>query len=150
VILEFLYPLVKYFTPLNVFQYLTFRGAYAALTALLICFLFGPKVINALRKLKIGQSIRDDGPQTHLKKGGTPTMGGVLILIAVIVAVLLWQDLHSFKVWLAVGAFFGFALIGFVDDYLKVTRHNSEGISAKTKLIGQFTVSIIVVLLLYF
>jgi phospho-N-acetylmuramoyl-pentapeptide-transferase len=148
--LEFLYPLVKFFTPLNVFQYLTFRGAYAALTALLICFVFGPKVINALHKLKVGQSIRNDGPQTHLKKGGTPTMGGVLILIAVIAAVLLWQDLKSFKVWLTLGAFLGFALIGFVDDYLKVTKHSSEGISAKTKLIGQFTVSIIVVLLLYF
>ncbi len=148
--LEFLYPLVKYFTPFNVFQYLTFRGAYAALTALLICFLFGPKVIEALRRLKVGQSIRDDGPQTHLKKGGTPTMGGVLILIAVIVSVLLWQDLRSFKVWLVLGAFLGFAFIGFIDDYLKVTRHNSEGISAKAKLIGQFVISLAVVLVLYF
>ncbi len=148
--LEFIYPLVKYFTPLNVFQYLTFRGAYAALTALLICFVFGPKIIEALRRLKIGQSIRDDGPQTHLKKGGTPTMGGVLILTAVVAAVLLWQDFGSFKVWLTLGAFIGFAAIGFMDDYLKVTRHNSEGISAKAKLIGQFAVSITVVLILYF
>ena len=148
--LEFIYPLVKYFTPLNVFQYLTFRGAYAALTALLICFIFGPKVIEALRKLKIGQSIRDDGPQTHLVKGGTPTMGGVLILIAVFAAVLLWQDIRSFKVWLTLGAFLGFALLGFIDDYLKVTRHNSAGISARAKLAGQFTVSIIVVLIMYF
>ncbi|QQO07400.1 phospho-N-acetylmuramoyl-pentapeptide-transferase [Breznakiella homolactica] len=148
--LEFIYPLVKYFTPLNVFQYLTFRSAYALLTSLLICFIFGPRIIEGLRRLKIGQSIRDDGPETHLKKGGTPTMGGVLIIIAVLMAVLLWQDLDNFNVWLTLGAFIGFGLIGFADDYLKVTRHNSAGIPAWAKLAGQFAVALAVVLILYF
>ncbi|MDR2370257.1 MAG: phospho-N-acetylmuramoyl-pentapeptide-transferase, partial [Treponema sp.] len=79
-ILEFIYPLVKYFTPFNVFMYLTFRGAYAALTTLLICFMLGPRVIEGLRRLRVGQSVRQDGPESHLSKSGTPTMGGVFIV----------------------------------------------------------------------
>ncbi len=148
--LELIYPFVKYFTPLNVFRYLTFRGAYAALTALLIAFLFGPRIIEALRKLKVGQSIRDDGPQSHLKKGGTPTMGGVLIILAVVAAALLWQDLDNFNVWLTLAAFVGFGAVGFVDDYLKVSRRNSAGLPAWAKLAGQFAVAAAVVLTIYF
>jgi phospho-N-acetylmuramoyl-pentapeptide-transferase len=150
VFLEFIYPLVKYFTPLNVFQYLTFRGAYAALTTLLVCYLFGPHIIEALRKFKIGQSIRDDGPQTHLKKGGTPTMGGLFIILSITLAVLLWQDFGNPKVWLTLGALLAFGLIGFRDDYLKVTRHNSDGLSVRGKLTGQFLVAIAISLILYF
>jgi phospho-N-acetylmuramoyl-pentapeptide-transferase len=148
--LEFIYPLVKYFTPLNVFQYLTFRSAYAALTTLLISFVFGPRIIEALRGLKIGQSVRNDGPATHLSKGGTPTMGGILILFSMAFAVLLWQDLDSLKVWLTLGAMTAFGAIGFADDFLKVRRHNSAGLPARVKLICQFVVAITVTLILYF
>ena len=147
--LEFLYPLVQYFTPLNVFRYLTFRSSYAALTALLIAYLFGPYIIERLRLLKVGQSIREDGPQTHLKKGGTPTMGGVLVILGVTVAVFLWQDLNNFYVWLSTAAFVGFGAVGFLDDYLKVKWKNSDGLPAWAKLAGQFIVAIAVVVTLY-
>ncbi|MDR3139453.1 MAG: phospho-N-acetylmuramoyl-pentapeptide-transferase [Treponema sp.] len=148
--LEFFYPLVKYFTPFNVFLYLTFRSAYAALTTLFLCFMFGQKVIDALRRLKIGQAVREDGPATHLKKDGTPTMGGTLIICSVLVSMLLWQDLHSRMVWLTLGAFLAFGFIGFIDDYLKVTKHNSGGLPARAKLAGQFAVATGIVLFLYF
>ena len=146
---EFLYPLVKIFTPFNVFQYLTFRSAYAALTTLLICYIFGPRIIEALKKLKVGQSIREDGPATHLKKAGTPTMGGTFIIFSVIIAMLIWMDLHSWRVWLTMGAFMAFGIIGFIDDYLKVTKHNSDGLPAKAKLAGQFVIALAVMLVLY-
>lgn len=148
--LEFLYPLVKYFTPLNVFQYLTFRGAYAALTTLLICFIFGPYIIEALRKLKVLQSVRDDGPATHLKKDGTPTMGGVFIILSVLIAVILWQDWDSSVVWLCLGVFLCLGLLGFIDDFLIVSRHNPKGLPAWVKLTGQFVIAITVTLILYF
>ena len=146
---EFLYPLVKYFTPFNVFQYLTFRSAYAALTTLLICYIFGPKIIEALKRLKVGQSIREDGPATHLKKAGTPTMGGSFIILSVVISMLFWMDLHSWKVWLTIGAFVAFGVIGFMDDYLKVTKHNSDGLPARAKLAGQFIIALVVMLILY-
>ena len=148
--LGFIYPLVAYFTPLNVFRYLTFRGSYAALTALLIAFFFGPRIIQALRLLKVGQSIREDGPQTHLKKGGTPTMGGILIIVSVVVAVLLWQDLSNFNVWLTLAAFVGFGAVGFSDDYLKVSLKNSKGLPVWAKLLGQFAVALAIVVTLYY
>ncbi|MDR0558265.1 MAG: phospho-N-acetylmuramoyl-pentapeptide-transferase [Treponema sp.] len=148
--LEFLYPLVKYFTPFNVFQYLTFRAAYAALTTLLICYMAGPRIIEALKRLKVGQTIRSDGPETHLKKAGTPTMGGVLIILSMIISTLLWQDFENPHIWIITGSFVALGLIGFLDDYLKVTKHNSDGLSARTKLIGQFAVAIAVTLILYF
>jgi len=149
VFLKLIYPLVKFFTPLNVFRYISFRSAYAALTALVIAFLFGPRIIEALRKLKVGQAIRDDGPQSHLKKGGTPTMGGVLVIVSVVFAAILWQDLDSFNVWLTLAAFVGFGAVGFVDDYLKVSRRNSEGLPAWAKLVGQFAVALAVSVTLY-
>jgi phospho-N-acetylmuramoyl-pentapeptide-transferase len=148
--LEFLSPLVKYFTPLNVFSYLTFRGAYAALTTLLICFLFGGKIIEALRRLKVGQSVRSDGPSTHLVKTGTPTMGGIFIIGSVIIAMVLWGDLNSNLIWLAIASFAVFGVIGFIDDYLKVIRRNSAGLPAWGKLAGQFVAALAVVLYLYF
>ncbi|GHT50216.1 MAG: phospho-N-acetylmuramoyl-pentapeptide-transferase [Termitinemataceae bacterium] len=147
--LELIYPLYKYWTALNVFQYITLRGAYAALTTLLICYIAGPSMILKLKKLKLGQSIREDGPETHLKKSGTPTMGGVLIIISVTISVLLWCDLHSHKVWLTLGAFCSFGLIGFLDDFLKIKYHNSDGLPPWAKLVGQFFVSLVVVLILY-
>ena len=149
-ILKWIYPLVKYFTPLNVFRYLTFRSAYAAVTALLLAFLFGPVIIERLRQLKLGQSIRLDGPQSHLTKSGTPTMGGLLILAAVSAATLLWVDLSNRYTWVCVGSMLGFGLVGFLDDWLKIRRKNSDGISAKAKLLGQGAVALAAVLALYF
>ncbi|MDR2865777.1 MAG: phospho-N-acetylmuramoyl-pentapeptide-transferase [Spirochaetaceae bacterium] len=147
--LEFIYPLVKFWTPLNVLQYITLRGAYAALTTLFLCYIFGGRIIEALRKFKIGQSIRDDGPQSHLKKGGTPTMGGLMIIISVCISMFLWMDIGSFKVWLALCSFLAFGAIGFIDDYLKIKKHNSAGLSAKGKLLGQCLVALTLVLILY-
>lgn len=147
--LDLIYPLVKYFTPLNVFRYLTFRSAYAAVTALLLAFLFGPKVIEKLRAIKFGQSVRLDGPQSHMVKSGTPTMGGVLILLSVCAAVLLWVDLHSVYTWVCLLSMVGFGLVGWADDYLKIKKKNSDGLSAKAKLVGQFAVATTAVLVLY-
>ncbi|MDR1908987.1 MAG: phospho-N-acetylmuramoyl-pentapeptide-transferase [Spirochaetaceae bacterium] len=149
-ILEFLYPLVKYFTALNVFQYITFRGAYAALSTLLFCFVFGPALIEGLRKLKIGQVIRKEGPESHLVKSGTPTMGGVFFLFSIVIAVLLWEDLHNYKVWMILGAFIALSFVGFLDDFLKIRRQNSEGLHPWAKLAGQAVVALTVVLILYF
>jgi phospho-N-acetylmuramoyl-pentapeptide-transferase len=148
--LEFVYPLAKYFTPLNVFQYLSFRGAYAALSTLLICYIFGPKIIEALKRLKVGQAVREDGPATHLAKGGTPTMGGIFIIFSIVISMVFWTDLDNVKVWLTLGALVAFALVGFFDDYLKVTKHSSDGLSARAKLIFQFLIALAVMLILYF
>ena len=149
-VLELIRPLIKYFTPFNVFIYLTFRSAFAALTTLLICFIFGGKIIEFLRRLKIGQSIREDGPQTHLVKTGTPTMGGIFIILSVLTAMLFWGDLQNKAICIALGSFLAFGAIGFMDDYLKVKRHNSTGLPALAKLAGQFAIAITVALVLYF
>ncbi|MDR0599954.1 MAG: phospho-N-acetylmuramoyl-pentapeptide-transferase [Treponema sp.] len=148
--LEFLYPLVRYFKPFNVFQYLTFRGAYAALTTLLFCYLLGPRIIEALRKLKVGQAIRNDGPQSHLKKGGTPTMGGVMILLSLVLAALLWQDVENAMIWLCLGSLLAFGAIGYADDYLKVTKKNSDGLPGWVKFSAQLGVALAIALILYF
>jgi len=147
---EMILPLIKYFTPFNVFTYLTFRSAFAVLTTLLICFIFGGKIIESLRRLKIGQSIREDGPATHLIKSGTPTMGGLFIILSVVIAMLFWGDLRNKAIWVTMGAFLAFGAIGFLDDFLKVRRHNSAGLPAWTKLVLQFAVAITIVLVLYF
>ncbi|MDR2795596.1 MAG: phospho-N-acetylmuramoyl-pentapeptide-transferase [Spirochaetaceae bacterium] len=147
--LEFFYPLIKYWTAFNVFQYITFRGAYAALSTLLLCFLFGAPIIESLRKFKIGQSVRDDGPATHLKKTGTPTMGGLLIIISVLISMLLWMDLGNSKVGLTLAAFIVFGAIGFADDFLKIKRRDSRGLPAWSKLILQFFAALAIALYLY-
>ncbi|MDR2589223.1 MAG: phospho-N-acetylmuramoyl-pentapeptide-transferase [Spirochaetales bacterium] len=146
---EFLFPLVKYFTPFNIFQYITFRAAYAAVTALLICFLCGPWVIKQLRRLKAGQEIRNDGPESHLVKSGTPTMGGVMILFAIVLSVLLWQDLRNMYTWIMLIAVLGFGAIGFMDDFLKIAHRNSGGLSARMKLLGQFIIATAIAIILY-
>ncbi|MGB9685040.1 MAG: phospho-N-acetylmuramoyl-pentapeptide-transferase [Rectinema subterraneum] len=138
---EIFLPLVKYFTPFNIFRYLTFRSAYAAVTALVICYLIGPWMIEKLRVLKFGQSIRTDGPQTHLAKTGTPTMGGILIILAVVVSVVLWIDVKSGYSWIALLSLVGFGLIGAADDLLKIKKHTSDGLSPIQKLALQFIVS---------
>jgi len=147
---ELLYPLVKYFTVFNIFQYITFRAAYAAVTALLISFIFGPKLILFLQKKKAGEEIREDGPKTHLKKSGTPTMGGILINISIIISILLWQDLRNFYTWIALLAIIGFGSIGFVDDYLKIFKKKSSGLQARFKFIAQTAFAAAIVLLLFF
>ena len=147
--LEFLSPLAEYFAPFYVFQSLSFRGAYAAITTLFICFIFGPKIIAALQRFKVGQSVRADGPQTHLVKSGTPTMGGILIIISILFSMLLWGNLRNPMVLLTMASLVAFGIIGFLDDYLKVRRHNSAGLPAWGKLVGQFSVAAAIVLILY-
>ena len=148
--LEFIYPLVKFFTPFNVFQYLSFRGAYAALTTLLLCYIFGPRIIEALKRLKIAQAVREDGPATHLSKAGTPTMGGIFMILAIVISMLFWTDFDNEKVWLTLGALLAFSLVGFLDDYLKVKKQSSDGLPAWAKLIFQFLIALTVMLILYY
>src|SRR5258707_2161725 len=126
---------------LNVFQYVTFRTAYATITALLISLLFGGKFIEALRKWNVGQQIREEGPQAHMAKRGTPTMGGVLIVGSVVVSTLLWARLSSLYVWTTIIAMLLFAAIGFADDYRKMARRNSVGLSGRKKLLAQLIVA---------
>src|SRR5712664_3488249 len=129
---------------LNVFQYVTFRTAYASITALLISLLFGNRVINALKTWNIGQQIREEGPQGHMAKRGTPTMGGVLIVRSVVVSTLLWAKLTSVYVWTVVIATLAFGAIGFADDYLKMKKQRSLGLTGKQKLLGQLLVAVFV------
>jgi len=125
------------FTPLNVVRYITFRAVVSALTAMAISFIFGPPIIKWLAKLKVGQAVRDDGPQSHLSKAGTPTMGGTLVLVAILLPALLWCDLRSFYTWAVVLVVAGYGALGFLDDYLKVVHHDPKGVSAKTKMLWQ-------------
>jgi phospho-N-acetylmuramoyl-pentapeptide-transferase len=136
-----LYPLVGHLSLLNVLKYITVRSAYAAVTALLIAFLVGPWLIRKLRELKAGQSVRQDGPQSHLVKSGTPTMGGLLMIFGIAVAALLWMDLTHPVTWILLTALVGFGGIGFADDLLKILFKNSKGISGWTKIAGQFIVA---------
>ena len=122
---------------LNVFRYLTMRAILGVLTALGICFLIGPAIIRKLTVQKIGQTVRSDGPQTHLAKAGTPTMGGLLILIAIVIATLLWADLRNRFVWIALLTTAAFGAIGFVDNYLKIMHKNPRGIGARAKFFWQ-------------
>ncbi len=140
------------FGGLNLFQYVTFRASYGAVTALLLCLIIGPFLIKKLRQKKVDQMIRQDGPESHLKtKVGTPTMGGLMILFAMVISILLWQDLRNVYTWLILGAIVGFGFVGFLDDYLKVFRGNSDGLSAKLKLVFQFGIAtaLVVGLFLY-
>lgn len=137
-----LVPLADDFGALNVFRYITFRSGAAVMTALVISFMLGPTIISWLKlKQREGQPIRDDGPQTHLlTKQGTPTMGGFLILIAITVSTLLWADLTNGFVWAVLFITTGFGLVGFADDYLKLTRRNSKGLSGRIKLLAQIVI----------
>ncbi|GLR12599.1 phospho-N-acetylmuramoyl-pentapeptide-transferase [Chitinimonas viridis] len=126
----------------NVFNYLTLRAVLATMTALFISFLLGPWVIRKLTELKVGQAVRDDGPQTHLVKAGTPTMGGTLILLAIGLTTLLWADLSNRFVWVVLGVTLGTGIIGFVDDYKKVALKNPKGLSSKQKLFWQSIIAI--------
>jgi phospho-N-acetylmuramoyl-pentapeptide-transferase len=147
---EFVYPLhdVPGLGALNVFRYITFRAAYAAITALLVCFVVGPPLIEWLREVKLGQKVRSEGPQTHLTKAGTPTMGGVLIVTAIVVPTLLWGNLHSRPVWLALIATVWLGAIGFLDDYLRVVKGYPKGLLGRYKLAGQFLIGLVIGLIL--
>ncbi len=129
--------LFPYFHPFRIFRYLTFRTAFASLTALLIALFIGPWVIEKLREFQIGQYVREDGPRSHLKKTGTPTMGGVLIIIAILLPTVLWSDPANPFVWITVFATLAFGAIGFADDYVKVVQKRSLGLKARPKLLWQ-------------
>jgi phospho-N-acetylmuramoyl-pentapeptide-transferase len=136
--------LQRYFSPLNVFRYITVRTVYASLTAMFLALVFGPWLIRRLRELQIGQYIREEGPEEHKKKAGTPTMGGVLIVLSTAVPVLLWADLTNPFILLSLFALIGFAAIGFIDDYAKVSKQRNLGLTAKKKIYFQVFVSLIV------
>jgi phospho-N-acetylmuramoyl-pentapeptide-transferase len=144
-----LYPLRNVVGGFNVFRYITFRSAGAVLTALIVSFLFGKPVIAWLRRLKVGQHVRDDGPKTHLSKQGTPTMGGILIIIALVTATALWSDLTNKYVWVVLFATVAFGGIGFWDDYLKVVKKQSKGLSAAQKFGLQILASVLIGVFLF-
>lgn len=141
---EFVYPLhdVPGLSALNVIRYITFRAAYAAITALLVCFVVGPPMIEWLRAVKLGQKVRAEGPQSHLSKAGTPTMGGILVLAAITISTLLWGNFHSRPVWLALIATLWLGGIGFLDDYLRVVKGYPKGLLGRYKMAGQFVLGL--------
>jgi phospho-N-acetylmuramoyl-pentapeptide-transferase len=144
-----LYPLASSIKLLNVFKYLTFRTIYAMITALLVSFVIGPWLIRKLEGLQARQVIRTDGPESHLKKQGTPTMGGVLILAAIIIPTLLWADLTNSYIWVTLFIIAGYGLIGFVDDYKKVVEKNPKGLSPRQKMFWQVLLAGSVAIYLY-
>jgi len=129
--------LFPFFHPFRIFRYLTFRTAFASLTALMIALFIGPFVIQKLREFQIGQFVREDGPKSHLKKSGTPTMGGILIGIAILLPTVLWSDPSNPFVWITVFSTLAFGAVGFADDYIKVVKRRSMGLTARAKLLGQ-------------
>ncbi len=133
----------------GVLRYITLRTIFAAITALLVCLLYGPLLIAWLTRARIGQSIRDDGPQTHLEKAGTPTMGGAMIIVAVTLSTLLWSDLSVRQVWIVLFVTIGFGVVGWVDDYRKVMKGNSVGLTAREKLFWQIAVAGVAVVFIY-
>lgn len=143
--------LQQYFSPLNVFRYITVRTAFASLTALFLCLALGPWLVRRLREMQVGQYIREEGPERHQAKAGTPTMGGILIVLGIVIPTLLWADLRNVYVWLALGATVSFAAIGFADDYNKVVRRRNLGLSGRGKMFFQiltsFAVGIVLLLL---
>ncbi len=146
---KFLYGLHTYYFPFNVFRYITFRTIYATVTALFVSLLLGPWLIERLKEHRVGQIIREDGPRSHFQKKGTPTMGGILILLSVLFSVLLWADLSNPLVWVALIALLGYGAIGCWDDYMKVKLGNPKGIGAKRKFILQVALALVLAIFLY-
>lgn len=139
---NFLAPLGKDFIFFNLFNYLTFRTGGAIMTALILCFLIGPHMIRWLKSKQAGgQPIREDGPEGHFKKAGTPTMGGLMILISAGISTLLWADLTNPFIWIVLGVVAGFGLIGFADDYAKLTKKSHKGVPGKVRLVGEFIIA---------
>jgi phospho-N-acetylmuramoyl-pentapeptide-transferase len=147
---EWIYPLHRLhgLSALNVFRYITFRAAYAAITALILCYIAGPPLIGWLRHVKLGQKVREEGPQTHLAKAGTPTMGGILIVAAILVPCLLWGNFHSRPLWIALAATVWLGAIGFLDDYLRVVKGLRKGLLGRYKLAGQITLGLAIAIAL--
>jgi phospho-N-acetylmuramoyl-pentapeptide-transferase len=141
--------LARFYSGFHVFQYLTLRGILAAVTSLALALAIGPTMISLLSRYQIGQRVRSDGPQTHLQKSGTPTMGGGLILVAMVLGTVLWADLSSRFVWILLGTTLGFGLIGFYDDYLKLVVGNSKGLAARYKYLAQSLVGIATIMTLH-
>ncbi|HIJ59383.1 MAG TPA: phospho-N-acetylmuramoyl-pentapeptide-transferase [Nitrospirae bacterium] len=146
---ELLYSLYIYFTPFNVFKYITFRTALAALSAMVITFIIAPKVISWLKKISMTQLIRDDGPHSHLKKAGTPTMGGIIIIISISLSMLMWGNFESIYTWVVMSALLGFGAIGFIDDYLKAVKKNPKGLRGWYKFSAQIIIASILSIFLY-
>ncbi len=144
-----LIPLHTIWPVFNVFRYITFRSIYAAVTALLIVLIFGPRFIEKMREIKAGQAIRDDGPKSHLKKQGTPSMGGVLIIGAVLISTLLWANLKNVYVWLVLWVLVSFGAIGLIDDIKKVRFRDPKGLSGRWKLFFQVLISLTFGMVLY-
>ena len=144
-----LYPLHTSYSFFNVFRYITFRTIFASITALLICLVVGPWLIQKLQSLQIDQQIREDGPQSHQIKKGTPTMGGVLIIFAVVISTVLWANLSINYTWLILLVTIGFGLIGFIDDYRKLAGKSSKGISGKARLSAEIVIALFVGVILY-
>ncbi len=140
--------LFHFFTPFREFGYVTFRTACASLTALFLCIALGPWLIAKLREFQIGQYIREEGPKSHMKKAGTPTMGGILIIISILVPTLLWANLRNVYVWIALFGLLSFGLIGFWDDYTKIRRRQNQGLSIKQKFSLQVLVALTIGLIL--
>ncbi len=143
---EYLTPIFSVF---NVFQYLTFRTIAGILTALFIAFLLGPYMIRKLKTHKIGQVVRDDGPETHLSKRGTPTMGGALILVAIMLSTILWADLRNRYIWVVLFITFSFGIIGFIDDYKKLVLKDAKGLASRYKYLGQSIFGFVAAVFLY-
>ncbi len=144
-----LFSLHEWISPLNVFRYITFRAAVSIMTAMLITFLFGPSVVERLRRLSVTQQIREDGPGTHAAKSGTPTMGGILIIGSIILTMLLWGDLKNGYIWIMLASLAGFGAIGLTDDYLKVTKRNHRGLRAWYKFGAQLLLALLLGVFLY-
>jgi len=140
--LYYLFTLRDVFSGFNVFRYITFRTAWAALTALIISFIFGPWLIERMRRIKAGQYIRDEGPKSHQLKAGTPTMGGILINVAIVIPTILWADIFNPYIWIVLFVTFAYGAIGFIDDYRKLAKKQNEGLTAKEKFSMQIAVAL--------
>jgi phospho-N-acetylmuramoyl-pentapeptide-transferase len=146
---ELLYSLHDYFSPFNVFKYITFRTSLSAITALIVTFVIAPHIIRWLRKISITQQIRDDGPKTHFSKAGTPTMGGIIILVSITVSMLMWGNFSNIYICVAMTSLLGFGAIGFLDDYLKVVKRNPKGLKAFYKFSAQLILALAIGVFLY-
>lgn len=148
-LLYLLYPLHVNHTFFNVFKYITFRTFGAAITSVILSMMFGPSFIRFLKKKQMGQAIRDDGPKSHLSKKGTPTMGGGLIILSIVIPTLLWADLTNRNIWIAMMTTVLFGVVGYIDDYRKVVKKNPKGLSAKQKLLGQVIIGFVAAYLIF-
>ncbi len=145
---KLIYLLKVYFSPLNVFKYITFRATYALVTSLLVSLLLGPFIISRLKRLRLEQVIREYGPQTHFVKAGTPTMGGILIILSVLISSIIWFNLSNPLVLISLFTLISFGILGFLDDYIKVSKRNPNGIGAKKKFMCQVVLAFIISLLM--